>query len=296
MRIVKILGGLGNQMFQYAFSRELEKRSGEPVLLDLSSYEGYGLHHGYELERVFGIQAACAGLEDVDRLATRPLGLFSRARRKYFTKPSHFIDRYFGYYDKVFSRTGDTYYDGYWQSEKYFSSVRNDMRAAFSFSGGLGHDNEEALAALPPPRLSVHVRRGDYLKSVNQSVCGKDYYLRALDAALSSGGVASVVFLSDDPAWCRENLSGVSLPVAYVDWNRGQDSWRDMAIMSRCDHNVIANSSFSWWGAWLNPNPQKRVYAPAIWNRRQVATSDRYYSFTFDDIVPASWIRIQNDV
>lgn len=296
MHIVKVSGGLGNQMFQYAFSEELRRRTGRAVALDTNGYETYGLHNGYELERVFGVKAVYASLADVDALSTRPLGIVRRFRRKYFPKNSHLIDRYFGFYEKVFEREGDTYFDGYWQSEKYFSSVADIARRAFSFGSGLGDRNEELLASLARPCVSVHVRRGDYLKSANQAVCGKDYYVRAIVAALSAGDANSLLFFSDDVDWCREHLSDAAIPSVYVDWNRGKDSWRDMAIMARCDHNIIANSSFSWWGAWLNPNPNKRVYAPAVWNRRQIATKDRYYSFRFDDIVPANWIKVQNDV
>lgn len=296
MHIVKILGGLGNQMFQYAFACELELRSKRQVQLDLSSYGTYGLHNGYELQRVFGINAQSADVRDVDRLSTRPSNIIKRFIRKYYTKKTHFIDRYFGFYEKVFDEKDDTYFDGYWQSEKYFSSVEERVRADFRFQLPLDALSETLLSSLPRPSLAVHVRRGDYLKSVNQFVCKEDYYRRALDEALSLGDIASVVFLSDDPHWCKEHLQCDGLQTYYPDWNKGSDSWRDMAIMAACDHAIIANSSFSWWGAWLNANAGKRIYAPAIWNRRQIESNDRYYSFKFDDIVPAKWIRIRNDV
>ena len=292
MKIVKILGGLGNQMFQYAFALELDHRTGEPVYLDLSGYDDYGVHNGFELDRVFGIQPRLASAKDIGRLATIPKGIWSRFRRKYLTKATHFIDRYFGYYPGVFDLPGDRYFDGYWQSEKYFSGARDQVRRAFVFKGDMGAKNNIFLASLARPALAVHVRRGDYLASENLNVCGAAYYQAALAMALEQTAAKSIVVFSDDLQWCRNTLSLDPDRTFYVDWNIGAYSWRDMALMAACDHQVIANSSFSWWAAWLNNAPGRRVYAPEVWNMRQLRSNDPYYSFRFDDIVPGDWTRV----
>lgn len=292
MKIVKIYGGLGNQMFQYAFALELEQRRGEPVYLDLSGFEDYGLHNGFELERVFGIQTRVAPPDIVRRLSVPSSGLVNRFRRKYLTKKTHFIDRYFGYYPAVFDREGDCYYDGYWQSEKYFVDVEEAVRRVFRFREGLGERNEALLQDLPGPRVSLHVRRGDYLKSENLNVCTPAYYEAALAELRASIPIRSILVFSDDISWCRENLQLEAQTTAYIDWNTGLESWRDMALMTRCDHHIIANSSFSWWGAWLNPRMSKRVFAPRPWNMREINNTDHYYSYSFSDIIPASWERV----
>jgi len=277
MKIVKLYGGLGNQMFQYAFSRGLARARGEEPLYDYGSVGVDAAHNGYELDRVFGLDLPAARREDCSRLAVPPIGILNRMRRKYLTRPGHLIDRKFGYQPELWSLSGDRYYEGYWQSEKYFWLVEADIRAAFAFRNALSDENERTLAGLHRPVASVHVRRGDYLASDNLNVCTPGYY-RAAVASLG-GSIASVIVFSDDIEYCKATLDFGGVPAVYVDRNRGADSWQDMAMMARCDHNVIANSSFSWWGAWLNRSVGKRVIAPSPWNRREVRDTDRYYSF-----------------
>jgi hypothetical protein len=219
-----------------------------------------------------------------------PTNLVNRVRRKYFTKRSHLIDRKFGYQPELLSLRGDVYYEGYWQSEKYFKGMAGDIRKAFTFGRVLSPENERTLQSLPRPAASIHVRRGDYIKYANLDICTPSYYERAV-AALGTG-IASVLVFSDDIGYCKHTLELGDVPAVYVDRNRGADSWQDMAMMSHCDHHIIANSSFSWWGAWLDGKPGSRVIAPAVWNRREISDNDRYYSFTFADVVPELWERV----
>ncbi len=293
MKIVKIYGGLGNQMFQYAFAASLAVACGEPVYADSSELGGDKLHNGLELEQVFGITMPEAPEAETRRLADAPTGILGRMRRKYLTKSTHRIDRKFGYQPELLSLRGDAYYEGYWQSEKYFMGREPEIRKAFRFKEPIGERNEELLSSLPRPIVSVHVRRGDYLAHPNLDICGPGYYEGAAAAIAARGGAGSFLVLSDDAEYCRKALRLGDAPVAYADWNRGPDSWRDMAMMARCDMHIIANSSFSWWGAWLDPNPGKLVVAPSIWNRREIEDRDRYYSFSFADVVPGSWLRVQ---
>lgn len=294
LRIVKIIGGIGNQMFQYAFAKELEKREQSSVLLDLSSFSKYHLHNGYDLERAFGIVPKAATIKDIKRLATIPTNVFSRLRRKYFTKKTHFIDKYFGYYPEVFEKKGDFYYDGYWQSEKYFSSIKKEIPEIFSFKE-ISEKNKETIAKAKTPTLSIHVRRGDYLLSENLNICGKNYYNSAILQALKDTDAKTIFVFSDDLLWCKENLD-FKIDAQFIDYNTGYESWQDMALMSLCNHNIISNSSFSWWAAYLNTHKEKKIYAPSIWNMRQVKNTDPYYSFNFDDIIPASWIKVDNGI
>ena len=291
MKIVRIQGGLGNQMFQYAFARSLAAKVDDEVYIDSSAAAGEDVHNGYELGRVFGVGLPEAPAGAAARLGIPPSSLVNRFRRKYLTKRSHCIDKKFGYQPELYALKGDRYFEGYWQSEKYFTGIEAELRECFAFQRQLSDANLELLRDLPRPVASIHVRRGDYLKYPNLNICTPGYYEKAVAALLASRPVSSFIVFSEDLEYCRQTLRLGDRPAAFVGWNGGRDSWQDMAMMARCDHHVIANSSFSWWGAWLNPAPEKAIVAPAIWNRRQLESDDLYYRFTFEDIVPGGWLR-----
>ena len=137
MKIVKINGGLGNQMFQYAFAMSLAAAGADEVYIDSSALDRDEVHNGFELDRVFSIGLPEAQRKEVDRLSVRPAGVLSRIRRKYFTKRSHFIDKRFGYQSELQTRSGDIYYEGYWQSEKYFKDIEDEVRQSFAFKAEL---------------------------------------------------------------------------------------------------------------------------------------------------------------
>ena len=136
--------------------------------------------------------------------------------------------------------------------------------------------------------VSIHVRRGDYVNHpLFGGICDKAYYQRAITYIQEKTDCDYYIIFSNDIKWCEENLSALLMGknVVFVNWNKGKDSYQDMYLMSRCNYNIIANSSFSWWGAWLNNNPEKIVVAPKIWMK--VLDNDF-------DIIPTSWIRIEN--
>jgi hypothetical protein len=301
MKIVKVAGGLGNQMFQYAFARALEVRSGEDVYLDTSTYEYMPAHNGFELDRLFAVQYRLAREEDIRRLGTRPRSFFSKLRRKYFTKRTHYIDRSFRYDPYVFALGGDRYLEGYWQSEKYFAPIADRLRQEFHFISDPGPQNWQILGetiqqldaktSRQRALVSVHVRRGDSLRQPETQVCTEAYYRNALGLAKQQFIRPHFLVFSDDLSWCRTHLDLEKGDATFVDWNRGADSWRDMWLMSRCSGHIIANSSFSWWGAWLDPHPDKLVIAPARWSFSEQRVF-AYYRYDFRDIVPESWVRV----
>jgi hypothetical protein len=310
MKIVKVSGGLGNQLFQYAFARALEERSGDEVFLDLSTYGYANAHNGFELDRLFAVRYRAATEVDIERLATRPRGRISQLRRKYFTKPGHHIDRIFRYDPSVFDLQGDRYFEGWWQTERYFRPIAALLRDELRFIADPGERNLALAAgltvpgaALPgsdpmavaaagsdPTPVSLHVRRGDALKNPDTWVCTDAYYRRALDLIRARMTPRFLVF-SDDLPWCREHLGLSQDEATFVDWNRGADSWRDLWLMSRCKAHIVANSTFSWWGAWLDPDPAALVLAPERWSLARPRPF-AYYQYTFDEVVPESWIRI----
>ena len=304
-------------MFCYAFALALQN-AGHEVFVDTSLYKNKLIrgginfcHNGLETERLFNLKIAEASDTDVRRLSTSAEGLLNRIRRKYFTKKTHYIDTAFTYTPELLSDKNDCYLEGYWQTEKYFLSIEQDIRRLFTFQqplsqksadvkAGLEHIGiKTAAAAGDTEKLfhyaSLHVRRGDFLRVKSFQVCTETYYNNAISYMIKNHSVRTFYVFSDDMDWCRENLNFCGVKTVYVDWNIGTDSWQDMALMSICRCNIIANSSFSWWAAWLNAASDKTVLAPAIWNRRQLEYVDRYYGYDYSDVVPESWIRIPID-
>ncbi|ERJ94496.1 alpha-1,2-fucosyltransferase [Treponema lecithinolyticum] len=306
IKIVKISGGLGNQMFCYAFACALQK-CGHKVYVDTSLYRKATVHsgidfchNGLETERLFGIKFDEADTADVRRLSTSAEGLLNRIRRKYFTKKTHYIDTVFKYTPELLSDKNDCYLEGYWQTEKYFLPIEKDIRRLFTFRPTLSEKSAAVQSALQAQQAavlsaSIHVRRGDFLNTKTLNVCTETYYNNAIKYAVKKHAVSRFYIFSDDIPWCREHLCFCNAHAVFIDWNTGNDSWQDMALMSMCRCNIIANSSFSWWAAWLNNASDKTVLAPAIWNRRQLEYVDRYYGYDYSDIVPESWIRIPID-
>ena len=313
MKIVKINGGLGNQMFQFAFYKALQHSNNNDVFIDLSAYQGKQfqdginlLHNGFELPELFSITYQEAPLKDVKKLSTQPTNLLNRVLRKYFTKKTHFIDKNFGFNEELISKPlpSNIYLEGYWQTEKYFSNIKDEILRDFSFKTPLSKKNLDILEDAGTETVSIHIRRGDYLKTQTLNVCSKDYYLNAIKLLFSKANPKSILVFSDDIPWCKSDLKLEeyitnilklnNIKIFYIDWNTGKDSYQDMQLMSKCKYHIIANSSFSWWGAYLDPNPEKIVIAPSVWNLRELNPSiDRYYKNSYNDILPSSWIRAE---
>ena len=277
MKIVKILGGLGNQMFQYALYVALQHRfSNEQLLVDYSYFKTYHVHTGLELNRVFGLELPQASFMQLLKV-TWPVKSFvvSRVIRK-LIPPRH--TECIEYKDYTFNshvfNEGNKYYDGYWQNYNYFDDYREELLALFQFKLV---PNAQSAAILPElatsNSISLHVRRGDYLKAKNYAgLCGVDYYRAAIGYMNSQVSDAHYYIFSDDIDWCKQEIAPMlsGYAITYVDWNKGSDSPLDMMLMSRCSHNIIANSSFSWWAAYLNKNPHKIVCAPEKWTNTKV--------------------------
>jgi hypothetical protein len=285
MHIVKLNGGLGNQMFQYAFALALERSCGE-VALDLSWIRAETAHNGYELGALFSV-----GLPECDEASRAALavvdpGIAGKLRRRLALVPkSHYISRRSGWDPDSLNPGRPTYFAGYWQSYKYYEGMEERIRSGFEFVPPLSERNRALLASAAGRSLiGVHVRRGDYLANRGYAeVCGEAYYRAALSAAAEGAADPLVLFFSDDLDWCRERLKGPGETI-YVDWNRGRESYADMRLMIACDRLVIANSSFSWWGAWLGQRPGRLVVAPPKWFGGRMRDNP--------DIVPPEWTRM----
>lgn len=272
MKIVRIQGGLGNQMFQYALLKGLEVTFNEPVLADISMFNMY--FRRYELEYVFGVGLRYANYADMKQVyrCSKDYNI-TRLQRKLFG-PSKFEYKETEDVEKdacVYEENVDRYYEGYWIMERYAELAEPILRNDFVFKNKLNNNNEVVLNEIRESEsVSLHVRRGDFLKLPDYcGICDLEYYKYAISHILSNVSDAHFFVFSNDIQWCKENivplLKGAN--VTFVEGNKGWDSYVDMQLMSECKHNIIANSTFSWWGAWLNNNPNKIVVAPKYWYR-----------------------------
>jgi hypothetical protein len=192
-------------------------------------------------------------------------------------------ERSFSFDPRVLSAPDGTVLNGYWQSEAYFSDIRAQILDDFQFIDPPDSANEDMASCIrESTAVSLHVRRGDYVTNQRHGTKPIDYYASAL--GMMSARVCEPHFFvfSDDPSWCKQNLH-IDYPTIYVDHNNADTGYKDLGLMSQCQHHIIANSSFSWWGAWLNRNPDKIVVAPEQWFADP--------SIDTDDLYPADWIK-----
>ena len=282
--VSRLLGGLGNQLFQYAAGRALSLRLNVPYKIDISDFENYKLRN-YDLSN-FNVQAGVATGNDRPAVAQGFLArLFissSRRIRRYREKSFSF--------DAGFERLPDnTYLDGYWQSEKYFKAYEEQLRDDFGIIKEPLENNRRLIDSIRGVQaVSVHVRRGDYVTNNKTNAfhgtCTVEYYKNAVSYIRNRLDAEVVCYVfSDDIQWARENLQ-LGAETVFVDGNGDAFAYEDMRLMSACGHHVIANSTFSWWGAWLNPSPEKIVVAPAQWFSKQ--------SVDTSDLIPERWVRL----
>lgn len=287
--VVRFQGGLGNQMFQYAFGRALSMRSGMELYLDPSPLNPKK-NRGYQLD-AFILSAKVADSRKIQYLIT-PHFIIRKKLWKALKIPfkyadTHILEKNFPYDKDIASRKTSAYFDGYWQTEKYFGDCKDTIRQDFSFR------NEEALRrhvqyeeVLNSNSVSIHIRRGDYVKNPKYRkrlyVCKLEYYKNAMKYLSERFENLTFYIASDDHEWVKNNFE-ISKHIKLIE---SKNALEDLYIMSKCKHNIISNSSFSWWAAWLNSNENKRVLAPDIW-------FNPCAKIDFRDIVPDSWIKIK---
>lgn len=289
MKIVNILGGLGNQMFEYAMYLALkDAHPEEEIKVCTRSFRGYGLHNGLEIQRVFNVELPEASLLELSKLAypffnykTYQVMFHWLKQRKSMTKGLTSI----AFSADEIRRTDSVFYDGYWQNENNFKHIRPSILEKFSFPVINDERNMElAKKLIEKNSVSIHIRRGDYLKEPIWCVCDQNYYARGINYVMAKENVDLFCIFSDDIQWCREHIKNIAggVEIAYVDWNKGRESFKDMQLMTYCKHNIIANSSFSWWGAWLGCREGKIVIAPSVWCNKPIV----------NDPICDNWVRL----
>ncbi len=291
MIIVSLNSGLGNQMFQYAAGKALAARHNTSLKLDLSWYEVNAfrrcqLHH-------FAITASKASEREKKTLSAEYDGILKRTVRRIAGKKTtgqKYREAHFNFDPELFHCGKNTWIEGYWQSEKYFGAISQDIAREFRIRTPLSAKSIETKKRIVNTEsVSVHVRRGDYIaKDSRKRIHGPlefSYYTRALDIIARNTRSPYLFVFSDDIPWVKKNLC-FQYPVWYVDHNDENTGFEDLHLMSGCRHNVIANSTFSWWGAWLNRNPSKIVIAPNQW------FPDQDMNKLTGDLIPDSWIKL----
>lgn len=289
MIIIKIIGGLGNQMFQYAFYKFLLSKNLD-TKIDISAFNNCQIHNGYELEKVFSVKPIKASIEECYEAGLPRGGHFNRILRKLHitkNKGTYYqqgVIESLQYEPNKFNFNGNMYLDGYWSSYKWFQDIFDDIKNDFKFKHKLDDENKHiANDIINSNSISLHIRRGDYLKyDIYQGICTLDgYYKKAIEYILERVENAKFFIFSNDIGWCKQNLKMNN--IYYVNNNNGENSYKDMQLMSLCKHNITANSSFSFLGGHLNANPQKIVICP-----------HKFLNLEYDkeDIFPESWIRI----
>ncbi|MDD5569678.1 MAG: alpha-1,2-fucosyltransferase [Bacteroidales bacterium] len=318
MIIAKITSGLGNQMFQYAAARRLANYHNAELKLDISHFSK-NKERTYDLKNLNIIENIATPndiykvykLEGINRLFLRKIfgkgfsdkfnNLIERKFKKaYYTfNPEtgnipellrgRILTQNFCHFDeRILTAPDNVYMLGYWQSEKYFKDIEDIIRKEFTFKNPPQEKNEELSREIKGNNsVSIHIRRGDYINkpvvSMDFNICDTDYYLRSVDYI--SKQITNPVFyvFSDDISWVKENFK-IPYPMKFVDSNTPENSFEDMRLMSLCKHNILANSSFSWWSAWLNENRNKIIVTPREWVRIK--------DYKTSDIVPDNWFRL----
>jgi hypothetical protein len=292
MIIVKLMGGLGNQMFQYAFGRYLSLKNNSPIYIqaDFLTNEEFSnnslfTNREYQLDG-YKISGILIGRKKIKRFLGSKNKIPHIRRKTLFIKER---DNY-GFQNEYLKLKGNIYLEGYWQSEKYFKEIESILYEEYILKKKLTGKNLETSKIIQDSEcsVSIHIRRGDYISNPIFSevlgACSMQYYQKAIEF-LRSKNLNIVFFIfSDEIDWAKSNLDFITEKKVFVDQNDDGSCYEDMRLMSLCQHNIIANSSFSWWGAWLNRNISKIVIAPKKWY------NDR--SIKNPDLIPESWIKL----
>ena len=288
--VVSLSGGLGNQLFQYATGLATATRKRSTLYLDITGFATEPLRQ-YELDN-FPILAQIAP----PQLTRRFRGsLHTRTYKRRINKLlplkrwQWIAERPGRFEPDLGAKRGHLYLEGHWQSERYFEFMKNEVRQQFTQIRALDRQNQALADQITAvPAVALHVRRGDYVQNPTTNhvhgICSLAYYKQAIEYVAQFEPAMQLFIFSDDPDWVQEQLH-FRFPSYVVAVNSAKNGHLDLRLMSLCRHHIIANSSFSWWGAWLATHPQQKVCAPAQWFRN--------YPFDIEHIIPDRWHLIQ---
>ncbi|MBC7981513.1 alpha-1,2-fucosyltransferase [Candidatus Parcubacteria bacterium] len=289
MIISELMGGMGNQMFQYAFGKQLAIKNGSKLNLDICflksrKFRPNFVYRNYDLE-IFNIEERFVsesisekyGLDRVPRRGIRKL--FDFKKLKYFQEPN------MSFHPEALLLMDDTYISGYWQSERYFKDIEEQIRADFSFKEPISSKGQGLAETISGSQsVCLNVRRGDFLTDPILGVIAPEFYQNAVSEISRKLPAFTIYVFSDDIEWCCHNLT-FNAPTQFVTHEFAGKKFRDyLELMILCKHFVIPNSTFAWWAAWLSKSSEKTVIAPKNWFRQKELNNH--------NIVPDSWITI----
>lgn len=293
MVIVRLIGGLGNQLFQYAAARRLSILHQTTLKLDISAFEHYELRRyslgSFRIQEVFATPEEIAEVKGTSKKGLAKIAFrLIRKLQPYYRRPVFRQPRLRPFDPNIMKTPKHVYLDGYWQSEKYFVGIQDVIRREFTVKVEQDSQSRKIAEQIASAQsVSIHVRRGDYISNPRVSqvhgVCGLDYYKRCGQLIADTLGPSHFFVFSDDTDWVTQNLH-LDYPTTLVTHNDATKDHEDLWLMSMCQHNIIANSSFGWWGAWLNVNPSKIVLAPRRWFNDP--------SLDTRDLLPDGWIKV----
>jgi hypothetical protein len=272
MIIAIIYGGIGNQMFQYAAAKSISIEKKLKLVLDISRFEDYKLRK-YSLQH-FNIKG---------KIYKKPNRYLRKVQNLLFKK-TRYTEMDFGFDHNIFKIDGDCIIlDGYFQSEKYFLMHKNEIKNDFSIKSKLKFQTHETLNYINTVNsVSLHIRRGDYLNNPKHYTDNELYYKKAVEVIENKIDNPVFFIFSDDMPWVKSNLT-LKYKTVFIDFNDELSGFEDLKLMSACQHNIITNSSFSWWAAWLNENEKKIIIAPKKWFNDDTNSKD---------IIPDSWVKV----
>jgi|CXWL01.1.fsa_nt_gi hypothetical protein len=293
MIITKLQGGLGNQMFQYAVGRHLAEKNDVGLLLDSTGLDQDILgitKRKYSLS-VFNIQESFATDGEIawfKKYRFKEGKFWFWYNRTFANRARYVWEKQFHFEPWILSLKDPVYLDGFWNAEKYFIEIEPIIRDEFTVKVPLTGRNKEIADTIHDTNaISLHVRRADYVTNPQASTwhgaCNLEYYTKAVSTIVASVKNPHFFVFSDDMPWAKENIK-LDYPITYVDQNDALTNYEDLRLMSLCKHNIVANSTFSWWGAWLNSNPDKIVIAPQKWFKTPKMDTR--------DVVPDTWVRL----
>ena len=283
-------------MFQYACGKALAFKHNTELLIDVTSFKTpskNGVTNRELTLNIFNINASEANKNELIKAKPILFRVINTLFIKFFFKgiqtPKYFIERKFSFNKRIIHVGENCYLSGYWQSPKYFNSVELLIRKEFIFPNNLNSQNNEFLnKILSENSVSLHIRRTDFVNNTSHDIhgfCSIEYYENSIHIISQKIAKPYFFIFSDDIEWAKKNLQ-ISFCHLFIFGNFGNNSYIDMQLMSKCKHNIIANSSFSWWGAWLNQNKNKIVIAPKIWFLNKNLNDQT------QDLIPDSWIRM----
>lgn len=284
MIISKLTGGLGNQLFQYAAAKALALHHNTVLKIDISHYNDSSARK-FDLP-TFDFNVEIAQQEEIERYIN-----ISFARKVYQRlllppyKRRPFKEPYFHYYKDFFKAPANCYLKGNWQSEKYFKPIENLVRQEYQLLPKyVKHLQPVADQMQAEQSISVHIRRGDYLNPEalkHHGVLSPEYYNKAISHITARYNSSKIYFFSDDIGWVKENIK-TDVAHEFITGTTTKSNLEDFYLMQNCKHNIIANSSFSWWCAWLNSNKEKIVIAPNNWYNEA--------NYSTKDLIPERWV------